>query len=226
MSEKFRIFADIVKADKGYIKRRATQCFDNTEVGVILFVVDCMMYHMISPGTHLSPAVQNCYLFYAVRCCSLNIVIQSTEFPAHGFDVFYKIRELDCQFQITAVTDSLDWASKDRTPCCYPVDFCFFYRISALMEGIRKEIWQKSSFCVFHMFNITEKAQCCTVSNTSDNCIQSDGCKLIHKWFHTDPVIPHEHHGFSSVFMHNIYHFLCKCSHLTALECLKIFKFF
>ena len=32
LSEKFRIFANIVKTDKGYIKRRAAQCFDNTEV--------------------------------------------------------------------------------------------------------------------------------------------------------------------------------------------------
>ena len=48
LSEKFLIFANIVKTDKGYIKRRAAQCFDNTEVGVILFVIDCVMYHMIS----------------------------------------------------------------------------------------------------------------------------------------------------------------------------------
>ena len=73
--QKLRIFTDIIKTDKGYIKRCTTQSFDNTKIGVILFVIDCMVYHMISPGAHFAPAVQNCYFFHTVRGCSLNIII-------------------------------------------------------------------------------------------------------------------------------------------------------
>ena len=73
--QKLRIFTDVIKADKRYIKRCTAQRFNDSEIRIILFVVDCMVYHMVSPGTHLSPAVQNCYFFHTIRCCSLNIII-------------------------------------------------------------------------------------------------------------------------------------------------------
>ena len=183
------------------------------------------MYHMVAPGAHFSPAVQDCHTFHAVRCCSLDIVIKHTEFLADFFNILYKIRELQSQLQITAVTDSLDRASENRSSCCHPVYFRFFYRIATFMERIREKVWQKSSFCIFHIFNITEQPQCCTISNTSHNCIQSDGSKLVHKRLHADPVISHKHHGFLSIFMDNIYHFFCKLGDFSSLECLEIFKF-
>ena len=94
------------------------------------------------------------------------------------------------------------------------------------MERIREEVWQESSFCIFHPVNITDQTQCRTVSNTSYDCIQTDGLELIHKWFHSDPVISKEHHGFFSTFMCDIHHLFCKLGNLSSLECLKILKFF
>ena len=55
--EHLRILADIIKSDKPYIKRCTAQCFHDTCIRIILFVVDRMMYHMITPRTHLTPAV-------------------------------------------------------------------------------------------------------------------------------------------------------------------------
>ena len=116
------------------------------------------MYHMIAPGSHFAPAVQNGNFFHTIRSGSLDILIQCTEFFANGFDIFYKIRELKCKFQISPITNSLNRAAQDCSSCCYPVDLCFFDRITTLMECIRKEIWQKSSFGIFYMLDVTEES--------------------------------------------------------------------
>ena len=93
------------------------------------------------------------------------------------------------------------------------------------MEGIREEIWKETAFCVFYILDVTEQTQCSTISNTSNNCIKSDRSKFIHKWLHTDPVITHEHHSFSAIFMNNINHLFGKLCYFSALESLDIFKF-
>ena len=55
--EHLRILADIIKGDKAHVKRCATQRFHDSGIGIILFVVNCMMNHVIAPCTHLAPAV-------------------------------------------------------------------------------------------------------------------------------------------------------------------------
>ena len=94
------------------------------------------------------------------------------------------------------------------------------------MERIREKVWQKSSFCIFYILNITEQTQGRTISNTSNYSIQSDRCKFVHKRFHTNPVISHEHHGLFSVFMYDIYHLFGKLRNFASLKCLEIFEFF
>ena len=112
---------------------------------------------MVSPGAHFSPAVQNGHTLYTVRCGSLDIVVEHTEFLADFLDILHKIRKFQSQLQITAVSNSLDRAPQDGSSCSHPVYFCLFYRIPALMEGIREKVRQKSSLCIFYMFNITEQ---------------------------------------------------------------------
>ena len=94
------------------------------------------------------------------------------------------------------------------------------------MESIREEVWKKTSLCIVYIFNIADQTKGCTVSNTSYYCINSDRCELIHKWFHSNPVIPKEHHGFFSVLMYNINHLFCKFCNFSSLECLEITEFF
>ena len=94
------------------------------------------------------------------------------------------------------------------------------------MESIREEIRKKSSFCIFHILNIAEQTQRCTVSDASDHSIQPDRLELLHKRLHTDPVVTEEHHRLFSARMCDIHHLLCKLCHFPALKCLKILKFF
>ena len=180
---------------------------------------------MIAPCTHFAPAVQHCHFFYTVRRHTLDIVIKSAEFFTYGSDILYKIRELERQLQIAAISDSLDRTSKDCPSCGYPVDLCLFYRISTFMKGIREEIGKESSFCICYIFDITEKTECCTISHTSYHSIQSNRRKLIHKGLHSDPVVSHEHHGFFPILMNDIYHLFCKFCHFSPLECLEIPEF-
>ena len=70
-----RILTDIIKSDKTHIKRCTTQRFHDSCIRIVLFVIDCMMNHMIAPCTHLTPAVQHCYSFYTVWCSSFDIFI-------------------------------------------------------------------------------------------------------------------------------------------------------
>ena len=55
--EHIRVLADIIKSDKPYIKRCTAQRFHDARIRIVLFMVNRMMYHMITPRTHLTPAV-------------------------------------------------------------------------------------------------------------------------------------------------------------------------
>ena len=93
------------------------------------------------------------------------------------------------------------------------------------MESIREEVWKKTSLCIVYIFNIADQTKCCTVSNTSYYCINSDRCKLVHKRFHSDPVVTKEHHGFFSKLMYNVYHLFSKFCNFSSLERLEITEF-
>ena len=151
------IFQDIIKTDERNIKRCAAQSLDDPEIRIILFVINCVMYHVVTPGAHFTPAVQDRYTLHTVRGHTLDVIIECTEFLAYLFDILYKIREFQSKFQVSAVTDPLDRASKDRTSCCYPVYFGFFDRIAALMEGIREKVRKETSLCIFYILDIAEQ---------------------------------------------------------------------
>ena len=42
------------------------------------------------------------------------------------------------------------------------------------MEGIREKVRKETSFCIFYILDIAEQAQGRTVSDTSNDSIQSD----------------------------------------------------
>ena len=98
---------------------------------------------MVAPGAHFTPAVQDRYTLHTVWDHTLDVIIECTEFLAYLFDILYKIREFQSKFQVSAVTDSLDRASKDRTPCCYPVYFGFLDRIAASWKVSGKKYGRK-----------------------------------------------------------------------------------
>ena len=84
-----------------------------------------------------------------------------------------EFRELKRKFKITAVSDTIDRFSKDCSSCCHPVIFCFFDRISVLVEHIREEVRQQTSFCIFHSFDITDQTKRRTVSYASYNSVNT-----------------------------------------------------
>ncbi|CDD87270.1 unknown [Blautia obeum CAG:39] len=94
------------------------------------------------------------------------------------------------------------------------------------MEGIREKVRKETSFCIFYILDIAEQTQSRTISDTSNDSIQSDGCKLIHKRLHANPVIAHEHHSFFTIFMDNVYHLFGKLRNFSSLKSLEIFEFF
>ena len=57
------------------------------------------------------------------------------------------------------------------------------------MEGIRKEIRQKSSLCILYALNIRNQAQRASISDASYYRIQTDRCKFLHKGLCSDPVV-------------------------------------
>ena len=93
------------------------------------------------------------------------------------------------------------------------------------MEGIREEVWKETSFGIFYSWNITDQTKGCTISNRTYDCIQTYGFELVHKRFHTDPVVTEEHHGFFSILMHDIHKLFCKLRNFSSLECGKIHEF-
>ena len=94
------------------------------------------------------------------------------------------------------------------------------------MENIREEIRKETAFSVFHTFNITDQAQCGSVSNTSDYSVQSDCLKFIHERLHADPVIAKEHHSLFSALMGYVDHFLRQLCNFSSLESLEITELF
>ena len=88
MSFKISAFARISsKLMNFYIIRCAAQCFNDTCITVVLFLIQCMMNHMAAPGTHFAPAFQYCNGFYTIRCGSFCIFIQQTELIADTLNI-------------------------------------------------------------------------------------------------------------------------------------------
>src|SRR5699024_8373350 len=109
----FRILPNIVKTDKFHIKGRPAKCFDNPCIGIILFIVNGVMDHMIPPGPHLSPAVKDSHLFDAVWGSAFDVLIQGPELVADLFYIINKLRELHSQFQISSISDPVNRLSQD-----------------------------------------------------------------------------------------------------------------
>ena len=224
--ENIRILQNIVKTDELHIEGSAGQRFDHAEVGIILFIVQGMMHHMVAPGTHFAPAVQYRNPLHAVRGGSLHVLIQLAELRAYGFHIIHKFRELHGQLQISAIADAVHGLSQDGTSCRHPVDLRLLHRITALVEGIREEIRKKSSFRILHAFNIADQAQGGSISYASHHSVQADGLEFVHKRLRADPVIAQEHHGLFAAFMADIHHFLRDLRYLSALERLEVLKLF
>ena len=96
--QKLCIIQNILETDKLHIKRSAGKRLYNSRVEIVLFLIKRMMYHMISPGAHLTPAVQYSYFLHTIRNTSLNIVIQRTELICDRFYVINKLREIQRKF--------------------------------------------------------------------------------------------------------------------------------
>ena len=220
-----RILPDIVKTDELHVERRAAQRLNDPCVGVVLFVVDRVVHHMVPPCAHLAPAVEDCDFFDAVRSRAFDIVIQCPELIAYTLNIVDEFRELHRKLQVTAVSDPVDGLPEDRPSRCHPVDFRFFHRIPALMECIREEIRKEAPLCISDSFDIADQPESRSVSNAPDDCVQTDALELIHERLHADPVVAQEHHCLFAALMRNVYHFLRQLRDLSSLECLEITEF-
>ena len=184
-----RILQNVVEADELHVEGRAGQGFDNAEIGIILLVVQGVMHHVIAPGSHPAPAVEDGDALHAVRGGSLHVLIQLAELRADGFHVVHKFRELHGQLQIAAVADAVHGLSQDGASCRHPVDLGFLHGISALVEGIREEVGKKPSFRILHALDIADQTQGRSISHASHHGVQADGLELIHEGLGSDPVI-------------------------------------
>ena len=90
------------------------------------------------------------------------------------------------------------------------------------MESIREKVRQKPALGIFNSLNIADKSESLTVAHASDYGIQADSFKIIHIRLNTYPVVTQKHHGFLTVLMYYIHHFLCKLCHFSSLEINKI----
>ena len=185
-----------------------------------------MMHHVVAPGTHFAPTVENGNFLDAVGCYTADVVVKRPEFIADVFDIVNKIGELKRQLKIAAVADTGNRASENGSSCRYPVDLGFGDRVAAFVENIGEEVGQKASLGIFYALDVAEKAEGCSVAYTSDNCIKTDGFKFLHERLHADPVVAHEHHRFLAVFMNDVNHFLGKLCDLPSLESLKVLELF
>ena len=57
--QNLRLIQQILKTEEDHIERSAGQRFDHSGIGIILFLVQCMVYHVAAPGAHFPPAVQH-----------------------------------------------------------------------------------------------------------------------------------------------------------------------
>ncbi len=181
---------------------------------------------MTAPGTHFSPAVQYGYALHTVGYAAFDIVIQFPEFIADRFYIIYKFWKIQCQLQISAVSDSVYGFTQDRTAGSYPVDFRLLDRVPALMEGIREKVGQKPAFRIPDPFDIADEPESRAVPHAPYDCVQSHMAELVHKGLGSDPVVSQEHHGLLAAFVGDIHHLFYDLCHFPSLECLEILVFF
>ena len=134
------VLLQIIEAEEPHVERRAGKRLNDTRIGIVLFLIERVMYHMAAPCAHLSPAVQNGHGLEAVGRRALYVLIQLSELMTDAFDVVDEVRELARQLQIAAVADAVDGLSEDGAPRRDPVFLRLAHRVAARMERIREEI--------------------------------------------------------------------------------------
>ncbi len=223
--QKIRILLKILKADKAHVKGSSGERLDNPRIRIVLLEIDGVMHHMAAPCAHLSPAVQHCDLFHTIRHTALNIVIQLPELVADRFHIIHKFREIQRKLQISAIADPVDRLAQDRPPGRNPVNLCLLHRISALMEGVREKVRQKSSLTVGYSLDIADQAQSGAVPHAPHDSVQTHFLEFLHKRLRPDPVVSQKHHGLLAVFMGDVHHFLHDLPHFPPLESLEVLEF-
>ena len=223
--QQMRVVLDVLKADELHIKGRAGQHLNDTGIAIVLLVIECVMHHMTAPGPHFAPAVQHGHPLDTIGCGALDVLIQFAELVADALHIVHELRELQGQFQVAAVADAVDGLAQDGAAGSDPVLFGFPHRVAALVEGVREEVRQKTSFGVLHALNVGDQAQGGAVAHTAHHGIQSDGLELRHEGLGADPVIAEEHHGFAAALVGDVHHFFGQLCNFPPLERLKITVF-
>ena len=220
-----RIGEDILKADEPHIKRCTGERFNHACIAVILLIIQRMMHHMAAPRAHLSPAIQNSDGFHAIRRRAADILIQLAELIAHALHIIEELRELASQFEIAAVADAVNRLAQNGAARRHPVFPRFLHGVSALMERIRKEIRQQTSFRIFHAGDVADEPERRAVAHTADHRVQTNRLEFRHKRFRADPMVAKEHHRFFSALMGDFDHFPRQSGDFPTLERLEIPEF-
>ena len=185
-----RILLDVVKADETHVKRSSGEGLNDSRIGIILFEIQGMVYHVASPGTHFSPAVQDGDTLDAVGHAAFYVVIELAEFIADGLHIVYKFREIQRQLQVSAVPDPVYGLSQDGAAGSHPVDLGLLHGISAFVEGIREEIGQQAGLRIGNAFDVADQPQGGAISYASHNRVQPQLFKSLQERFGADPMVP------------------------------------
>ena len=99
-----------------------------------------MVYHMASPASNFTPAVQHSYFPHAIRNRSLCVLIQLAELVAHILYIIQKFRKIQSQLQISTIADPVNRFSQNGTSCGNPVLLCLLHRVSAVTKSIGEKV--------------------------------------------------------------------------------------
>ncbi len=154
-----------------------------------------MGHHVRLPGAEPAPAVQDRHLQAAVRLSAMDLIVNIPELVSQLLDIVCKSRKLISQTQVAAVADAVQRLSHKRSSGRQPVLSCFNARIVSFIKRIRKEIRQKTSFCILHAWNVRDQPQRSAAAHASHHCVQADAFKIRAVGLRADPVVPQEHHG-------------------------------
>ena len=216
--EEIGLLPDILKTDKGHVKRCTAERLDHAGVAVVFLLVQGMVHHVAAPGTRLAPAVEHGHTLQTHGPAALDVLVELTELVAHALHIIEELRKLARQLQIAAVADAVDGLAQDGAAGGEPVVSRLAYGVAALVEGIGEEVGQKAAFGVFDARDVTDETQRAAVSDAAHHRVQPDAGKLRHIRFRADPVVAQEHHGFASVLVGDIHELPGQCCDLAPLE--------
>ena len=197
---------NVVEADEADVHPHARQCLQNPVVGVGLLVGQGVRHRVGHPRTHGAPGIQHCHIELALGRPPLGPVVQIAELVCDAGHGLNELGELGRQGWVAAVAHARYGAAQDGPTGLAPIVQPLDAGIVALMEGIREEVWQKTTFGVADPGNIGDHAQGGAVAHGPDHSIQTQLLEARLVGLGADPLVSQEHHGFLACLVGHVDH--------------------